>query len=509
MTLSVPGTQPTKVWDGHIQTTIIDGHIHVTGRIVTDIHELNSFLSRIFPMPDAAKGASGQVMVNWEGRGPKDTSLEALRTEASTEISGTFDIQGKAPHLMQWVQEVAVDLHGTFFVRSEAAKWSLSPQSSLTGLIDMRQADLPTNIQSIVQDQDMPLRVTVPNGLEGMVNYQEGLYVEVQDAGCVQVKPKTSALSAQLCLTDWRGRLEQSLEAEGTYTLDVKVPGVRLEQVSCARSAWNLHGRMAFHDDNLEVSLNPRSTIELGSMKTHTVSIPSVTLRVQEGVEIRYGRKSTDLTIMPSVLNMELPYVMWKEQKVAFDGASVAIEKLHRSASTWMAQGSVNLHGVSTTIGDQAPPVTHWMVDVVLNPTEVFARILAHTDMHTIVTKARLTHSWKTNRGVMQAKIMPITFSPTAVLLSQTLQPWTYPFDIASGKFSALAHLFWNTSSHSQENPIGLEAGEVELGLHHLSGHFKQIMFEDITNDGFDEGGSRMGNIRSSEPCHRTTPFGN
>lgn len=482
--LFVPGVTPTHVWDSHVQANIQDDTVQVAGSITTDIPELNTFLSFIMPVPNVAKGASGRFVVKWEGVGPKDASLDALHRDANTEISGTFHLKGKVPTLMQRVQDLAVDLNGTFTARSEAMMWSLSPQSSIAGLIDVKKLELPAKLQSMMQAEELPLVFSLPKGLQGVLrNKKTGLYVEVHETGCIQANPTQSAFSIQLCLTDWQGRAESPVQGEGAYALTVNVPKARIEQVSFDRSTWELHGKIGLLGPNLEVSLAPSSAIELTAPSMATVSIPSMTLNIQEEVVIHYGQQSNHLTISPGVLKLELPSVEWNGTKVALQGATLSVKNVYRDSSNWLAQGTVNIRGVSTTIGTQTPPVTHWNADVILDPSEVFANILVHTDLNTIVTKARLTHSWKTNRGVLQAKVLPISFSPTGFLLSQSLQPWTYPFDIASGKLSALAHIFWKKSSNPQDSSFILETSEVELGVRHLTGHYKKVMFQDLTTN--------------------------
>ena len=482
MALSLSGVTPTKVWESHVQATVLDDSVQVTGRLAADIQELNTFLSLIIPVPNEARGASGHITVNWQGVGLKDSSLDSLRHDARSKVSGTFQLQGKVPHLHQSTKDLTLNLFGSFTAGSKQVAWALSPQSSVIASLDVKTIDLPAQVSSLLIGEELPLVFSVSNGLQGVLrNKDAGLYMEVHNTGCVQINPAKAPLSVQLCLADWQGFLNNPVQAEGTYALSMHVPKTRVGQGSFDRSIGEVHGKIGLHGGNVEISLDPKSTVTMMSTKMKAALIPSATLNVQEPVMIHYELKSKHLTMSPGVLKLDMPFVVWKKTKVALQGVTLAVNTFRKDTSSWAVQGTVDIRGVSTTMNTQTPPVTHWTVDIVLDPSEVFAKIFARTDENTIRAKARLTHSWKTNRGVFQAKVLPIAFSPAEFLLSQTLQPWTYPVDIVSGKLSALAHIFWKTSSDPQESSIVLEPSEVEIGAHHLSGHFKKVIFQDVS----------------------------
>ncbi len=472
----------TEIWKSHVQSIPQDDHIHINGQMTTDIHELTRFLAHMVLVPQIVMEVRGRLELNWDGDGPRSASLGGFSSKADMKFSGNFQFQGTVPAETQRVKDLKLDLVGHFAMQAGAVQWDLSPRTVIEGVFPVKQETLPTPIQSLIQEEDLPLLVSFPKGIQGRLLKKDSHFAfEVRETGCVQVDSAKSQIVIQLCLTDWNGLAVSPIQAKGQYALSLSMPPSGFGPLEFEGATWDVKGSLGFHEDTIMLSLDTNSIVKFVAPRRLDLSLPYVSLQVRDTVVAHYRQGRKELTISQGILDLHTPTVHWKDRKVAIQGAIVSLKKIYHDGLTWSAKGAIELQGVSTIIGTQEPPVTNWSADFVLDPSEVVVVLTGHSKSKPIALNARLRHSWKTHQGVLQAKLLPLSFSATGFLLSEVLQPWTFPFDIASGKLSALAHLFWEKSPVSGDNSYSLKTSEVEIGLRGLSGHYKKVIFQDVS----------------------------
>ena len=467
--------------------------IHVQGTVHTDIKELSAFLALFLPIGDLEK-AAGRLTVDWRGSSPENVSSGSLVTEQSAAVRGKFRLELNTPQLSPHLTDISLLISGSFRAGAGQVAWSLDGESGASASIDLEDISLPDEIRDLFPGKRHHVSINLPRAVSGQLSVTDHR-PRVSVDGTIRARygsPRTP-LELMMSISNPSGELQGPGSGRAMFNLSGALRGQRAKALPVRSARWDLTGDMSLESDQLRLVLNPPSLLRAALVQVGATTVPHALVTVTKPLALVYQLHTGTWKAEPALLRIQAPQVQWDQQTFSIQETTLRVERLRGGPSTWNAEGELTLVGLSTRMGDLTPPATNWTLEFSANPSGILIDWSGRSADGVVSAKGRLKQDFSTQEGVLQIRVFPITFSSPSFVLSKLIQPWRYPFDIASGAVSARGNVSWKLTTGPSASAVAVKHAEATIALEHISGHYKKIIFHDLNTTLRVAGGDRWG----------------
>lgn len=453
---------------------------HLQGTFTTDLKNLSSFASLLWPIDTDLQHLTGIMTVDWRASFPKHVLVDAEMTKHVESLKGSMELHMTLPQWKSLGTDISATLKGEFGFTNDLLTWTLWEQSHAEALVNLAAIDLPEQARSFLPPTYHRLLVDLPQTVIGQVKTTtESPELTLTGEVRTQFRIKELPLNIELSLTELAGTLPLDFTGQGNFRLSGTLPKVTHQHTSIQQTSFDFSGKASLTRESLQLALRPGASFEAISFQREALSIPRLKLDLQEPFSVTYQLHNHGWESGPTRMHFRIPHFAWKDIDLSSDGGKLYIESVEGQATNWKTKGEVIVLGLGTTIKikDFTLPNTNWKVKFSGDPSAIHLQFLCQTSDKVVSLQGRSFVDLPGQTGWGQIKSASLTFGPTSFLLSNFLHPWPYPFDITAGEVSAFAHISWEPDSKSDTPRLRMKTAEATIDLQHLTGHYEKIIF--------------------------------
>ena len=464
--------------------TRFETDMRLHGSAKMDVQKLLPFLKLFLPLNKEWETASGTLTADWNGSLPQSIDLQTALKEKTGSATGTVHVDVVLPQYAPFAKDIAMNLYGNFSAGYGHVDWSLTNQSEISAQLDLTTLPLPKVMNALIPLHAHRVAVDVPDSIHGQIALTGSMPSFTVDGNLHATYTISSLpIHAELSLSRLSAKSLENMIAEGSFHLSGQLEDLSKANLPIKDLSWDLTGNAFFNNKTLSLTLLPSSSLITTPFPMDNITIPTTTVAFRNQATGTYRLGDDTWQVGPTQLKVQIPRLTWKEFSTSFQGMNLNIKSLKGNPKTWTTSGDVVLMGVDVHGGPLTPPVTNWKFGFSVDPSFVLVDLFGETSTKTASLIGRLQHRLSTQRGGLLVKVRPMTLSPSAFNLRTEITPWPYPLDITGGHVSGSVKLLWTIDPHKHDEALTFHHAETVLALNHLSGHYENVIFKDLTTE--------------------------
>ena len=486
ISLLLQGLRPSPTQVFRIQTSLKknDKNASIQGDLRTNLSQLSSFASLLLPIDKELQRMTGNLTAEWHAVIPQTAALDIDMSKQVEVVDGSVDIQIALPQWKSMGTDISATVKGNFTFTNGLLTWTLAEHSQAAANVNVSMVDLPEQVRSYFPLPYHRLHIEIPQKVRGQVN-TIAQPPELKLTGQIRTKLgiKELPLNLELSLMELAGTWPSDFTGKGSFQLSGTLPNLTLNQASIKQSAFTLSGQTALNKERVLLTINSGSTLEAISFHKEELSIPRLKLAIQEPISATYQLQNQGWNVEQTLIQLRMPNLTWKDTDLSFDGGKLTLEVAEGDSTNWQANGELIVLHVGTTMKmkDYSIPKTNWKVRFSGSASTIRLQFLSQTSDKLISLFGQSFVDIAGQTGWGQFKTAPLVFGPSSFLLSNYFQPWPYPLDIIEGQASASARVSWEPDPETEGKELAMTNAETTIDLQHLTGHYEQIILNDVT----------------------------
>ena len=475
---------PTPVFSIKTSLKKIEKNAGIQGEVTTNLSQLSSFASLLLPIDKELQPMTGNLTAEWHAAIPQTAALDNDMKKKVETIDGSVDIQIALPQWKSLGTDFSATVKGNFAFTNGLLTWTLAEQSQVAANVNLSTVELPEKVRSYLPPTYHRVLIDLPEKVTGQVNTTTQL-PELTLTGQIRTKLaiKELPLNIELSLMELAGTLPSDFTGQGNFQLSGTLPNVTHNTASIKQSAFKFSGQTALNKENFLLTIDSGSTLDAISFRNEELSIPRMKLAIQEPVSATYQLHNQGWKVQPTLIQLQMPNLTWKDTDLSFDGGKLTLEVAEGDSTNWKTNGELMVLHVGTTMkmNDYSIPKTNWKVRFSGSASIIGLQFLCQTSDKLISIFGQSFVDLSNQTGWGQFKTAPLMFGPSSFLLHEYFQPWPFPIDIIDGEASASARISWEPDPETDGKGLAITNAETTIDLQHLTGHYEQIILNDLT----------------------------
>ncbi len=483
-TILAPTTsQPTLIHFSS-QATRLAKNMQLEGDFNIDIPNIVKLAKLFVPIDHELSQITGSLSANWRGHIPHSASVDTIVKDKVGLIDGTFQLRADVPQISPYAKDLTAEANGTFSAVHDELSWTLSKGSQISSTLHLEDPRIPKSVSSIVPMSQHHLSINIAKPLSGRIQLIDPSPSITID-GLIQGDYRISnfPVTVQFSLEDLSGHSLENLTTKGHFLFSGKLDKQLESQFPVKEITWKLAGDISLQQEKLSVAIAPTSFVQTALPPINELTIPNIDIHFLKKFISTITIHEQTWETSPLVLGIHAPQVTWNNQTVTTERVNLTIHESAGSLSSWKADGNVVVLGIDTTMSGITPPTTNVKLIFSANPEFLTLNLLTQTSDSQVSIYGKLHQHLLTGKGKAQFKLAPITFSPSAFRLQDSIKPWPYPLEITTGTVSASGNVAWTLQTAENEAPVTIQHGETTISAKNLAGLYDTVLFEDFSTD--------------------------
>ena len=451
------------------------------GQAALKLHPFIHTLAALYPLPLEYQAVTGNFSGTWTGTiqepsSPADSPLGP--------IQGDFTLDAHMPTWPPLAQNIKVLTHGTFAV--EGPNLTVIVQPSSAGSVNLALDTVtPPDLSPFLAHKGVrslkwnilhPIHVVAPikKSLDSVHVPSGKIHLAMQNAS----EQLDMFLSPQGLLWKPASGIEGKAEVKvSTHLKPATTPALGLNALSLEAQAT-----LSLSAGQIEVALNPTSVLHLSNVKNETMHIPTLEGRFPKGLSWIYQAESHTWKLQAAASTLVLPTFALQGQQWKLGSILTKDLRMTATPETWEVIGESLVTQVQPPMTAFKIPSSNWQARYTVNPSAVTVQFNGQVLEHPvhIAGQVRLTPLTGEGSGTMTLK--PIQFAPQTLVLSQLIQPWTYPnMDVTHGTVSASAEVTFRKAPNDPDKPFHLTHLHGIVDFKEIGGFLKPTIMEGLT----------------------------
>lgn len=462
-----------------------DSGLHWQGTLTANLKRATPFLALLMPLGPDLERVDGMVKFQWDGFSRQMESLKKMLHDPSTQLHIVVDAHVELPAWGTVSEDISINVSGEVNVNSTEMRVDLSPPSFMKALLNPHEFPFHENLPFPHLNQRELVHIQLNDVVRSRISFdQKDPQWSIEGPIRVQYGEKRSPIGMDVTFTNASGRLLDPLSthANAKFAVWGSLPLLEHQLLQVKDLRWILKGQMGLENQAIQVTLAEGSSVKTGLIQMDQGRADQVAFYMNQPVSLAYDWPLRKWNVGTTSAQIVLPKIHWRDQSVSISKIGLHLEEARGEGQDWHTKGTVKLLGVNTTMENFSPPTTNLAIGFEANSEEIQAGIVAETTDKTIRAKVRIQHHLQTNHGTLRATLTPQTFSPSTMILSTLIQPWTHPFDITSGQLGISIACVWMPTTPSESSSIAITRGDVTVTLKNIGGYYENVLFDDVNS---------------------------
>ncbi len=484
-TLSLTGTHTSDPQDRllDLKTTLKSSgsSLKLEGKARVKLHPFIHTLTALYPLPPQYQSISGTFSGNWTGAINEQPSSSG---SVIGPLQGEFTLEAKAQTWPPFTQEIQLQTQGTVAVVGEEVTVTVQPASSGSATLAMGSF-IPPAINAFIRHNNrrsVTWNIREPLHIETSIN--QALDSIQIPSGKVHMAVSNSSEKLDMLLSPkgllWTPAIGVSGKAEVNLTTQLK-PGPTL--------TWHpeallieADATVTFSPKHIDVAFNPSSYFHFSEMNTETIHVPKIVSRFPQGASATYLPDTKTLIVQTTKSVVSLPSVFLQDQPWTFQTIFTKNLLIRNTPQSWTINGDTTIKKVHAPFDAIKIPDSNWQTRYAVNPSVVTVQFSGQMLEHLARLGGQIKFNLLTGEGTGTMRLKPIQFAPQTLVLSQLIQPWTYPtMDVTHGTVSASAEVTFRKAPNDPDKPFHLSNLNGIVDFKDIGGFSKPTIMEGLT----------------------------
>ena len=451
------------------------------GRAALKLHPMIQTLAAVFPIAPEYQAVTGNVSGTWTG------TLQEKSAQTDSPfgaIQGDFTLNAHMPTLPPLFQDIQILTHGKFSV--EGSDLTVIAQPSSSGSVNVALDSLTSpaltpyvshkGLRTLTWDIQKPIRVSVPikSKLDAVQIPSGSIHIAMQNA--------SEQLDVVLSPQNLRWKPSSGVEGKGDVSISTQfkpaaAPSLSLEALSLEATA-----SVSLLASQVAVVLNEKSLLHLSDAKNKTVRIPEIESQFPKGLSANYHTKSKAWQLQAPSSTLAIPSLFLEDKQWKLGEIFTNNLRIHSTSNGLTVDGTTTITAMQPPETSFDIPLTNWQSRYSLKPSSATIQFKGHTQEHPVHIDGQVQFNRLTNEGSATMRLKPIQFTPETLVLSQLIQPWTFPdLDVTHGTVSGSGNITFNISTDKIDSPFNIKRLHGIVDLEEIGGFLKPTIMEGLT----------------------------
>ncbi len=451
------------------------------GKTSLKLHPLIHTLAALYPIAPEYQAVTGNFSGTWTG------TLQEKSAQIDSPlgaIQGDFTLDAHMPTLPPLVQDLQILTHGTFSV--DGPVLTVNAQPSSTGSINLALDTLTPpaltpyiahkGVRSIMWNILQPIRVVVP--------FEKSLSTVQVPTGQIHIAMQNASEQLDVVLSprDLLWKPSSGVEGKGDASISAQFKPTGTHSLSLEALSLKATASVSLLAGQVAVVLNEKNLLHLFNVKNETMHIPKLESRFPRGLFLNYQTKSQAWELQAPSSTLAISSLFLEDKQWKFGEIFTNNLRIDSTSNGLTVDGT-------TTIAAMHPPATSfnippsdWQTRYSLNPSSATFQFKGQTQEHPVHIGGQVKLNRLTSEGSATMTLKPIQFTPETLVLSQLIQPWTFPdMDVTHGTVSSSANMTFNISTDNTERPFHINRLHVAVDFKEIGGFLKPTAMEGLT----------------------------
>ncbi len=451
------------------------------GKASLKLHPMIHTLAAVYPIAPEYQAMTGNFSGTWTGTLPANSSQI---TSPLWAIQGDFSLNAHMPTWPPFVQDLQILTHGSFSV--EESVLTVNAQPSSAGSVNLAlDTFIPPALTSYVAHKDVrSIKWNILRPIHVVVPIKKSLDTIQIPSGQIHITMQNTSEQLDVVLSPQNLRWKPSSGVEGKGDVSISAqfnpaatPSLSLEALSLEATA-----SVSLLASQVAVALNQKSLLRLSNAKNETMHIPMFESRFSRGLSLNYEIKSQAWELQAPSSTLAIPSLFLEDKQWKFGEIFTNNLKVHSTSTGLTVEGTTTIAAMQPHETSFDIPLTNWQTRYSINPSSATVQFKGYTQKHPVHVGGQVMLNRLTSEGSATMTLKPIQFTPETLVLSQLIQPWTFPdIDVTHGTVSSSANMTFNISTDKNDDPFNIKRLHGVVDLKEIGGFLKPTIMKGLT----------------------------
>ncbi len=451
--------------------------IQVNGRLEVNVRELAPFIALVVPIGPELGRVTGRVAVRWAGTAAAEAALTSLWEDPRTHLDGSVQVNVTLPALKGVAKDIAVASEGTFAGNARQVGWTLTPGVLLTATVNAQPQIIPEAVRMILPRGDQPVRIENTKPVQGMLYWAETpVRTTVEGPLHVTYGLTSGPLVAEFETSHAEGVGSELVLAEGTYQVEGILPTAVTDLLSAKEATGGFRGTVTLASTHVQGVLLPSSSVTARQIEQRAAVVSSVTLQLAEALPVQCDLAATHCSAGPATVAIRIPSLRVAGRNVHVSQGMLRLQQAETTGSSWNAQGTLAVGGVTVDLAPSGIPATDWKVRFVANQAGIKAELRVDAPAREGLITAKIEQLFSEAQGGVHGTIGPVVFDGAERRLSRLFAGLPVSTDITDGQLTATIDASWAGGIGDAARGFQVTSGTAKVVADKLSGRYQDYI---------------------------------
>ena len=471
---------PIISWQSQVHP---DGpQIRINGQLEVNVRELAPFIALLVPIGPELGRVTGRVAVHWAGTAAAEATLTSLWRDSRTHLDGNVQINVTLPALKGVAKDIAVAYEGTFTGNAIQVEWTLAPGVLLSATVNAQPDIIPEAVRMILPRGDQPVRIENAEPVRGMLYWAEvPVRTIVEGPLHVTYGLTPGPLVAEFTTSRAEGVGNELVLAEGTYRVEGILPKTVTDLLSAQEATGGFRGTVTMARTHVQGVLLPSSSVTAKQIEQGATVASSLTLQLAEALPVQCDLAAAHCSAGPATVAIRVPAMRVMGRNVRMGQGTLRVQQAETAGTSWNAQGTVTMEGVTLDLAPWGIPATDWKVKFVANQAGIRADLRVDAPSHGALLTARIEQPLSAEQGTLHGMIGPIVFDGTERRLSKILMGLPLSTDLNDGQLMSTVDVSWSGGIGDSTHGFQVMSGTAKVVADKLSGRYQDYVVQGLS----------------------------
>jgi hypothetical protein len=451
------------------------------GQTTIKLHPIIHTLAALYPLRPEYQAVTGNFSGTWTG------TLQEQPSQADSPLGpfqGNFTLDVHMPTWPPLAQDIQLLTKGTFSIEGTTLTVIVQPSSAGSVNLALDTVTPPAVTPFISHKGVRSLKWNILKPIHVVVPIKKSLDSVHVPSGQIRLAMLNASEQLDMFLSpqDLLWKPSSGVEGKAEVKISTNLKPVTTPALSLNALSLEAQATLSLSAGQIEVALNPTSVLHLSHVKNETMHIPTLEGRFPKGLSWIYHAEPHTWELQAADSTLVIPSLSLQGQQWELGEILTKDLLITATPERWEVIGESSVTQVQSPMTAFKIPSSNWQARYAVNPSAVTVQFNGHMLEHPVHIGGQVKFNALTDEGSGTMTLKPIQFAPQTLVLSQLIQPWTYPnMDVTHGAVSASAEVTFRKAPNDPDKPFHLKHLHGIVDFKEMGGFFKPTIIEGLT----------------------------